>query len=103
MFGKHTGFLSAHALKRCGARGIREKMIVRVLDHCDRDISIGDNCRAFSLSASALTGLKQGGMAADEVEGLRRLVIVWSDRTARVVTAFRADRGRRAHRYFRQY
>jgi len=78
-------------------------MITTVFSHFDRDVAIGDDCRALSLTSSALTELQQAGLAADEVDGLRRLVIVWSDSSARVVTAFRVGRGRRAHRYFRQY
>lgn len=77
-------------------------MIVKVLDDHDRDTAVGGSCRALSLSDLALNGLRQDGMTAREVEDLRRLVIVWSDRTARVVTAFRIDRGRRARRYLRQ-
>lgn len=103
MLDEHKDFLSAHALKRCSTRGIRQEMIVKVFDSFDRDVAIGDDCCALSLSGSALAELQKAGMAADEIEGLRRLVVVWSDSSARVVTAFRADRGRQTHRYFRPY
>jgi hypothetical protein len=102
MVTKHIDLLTDHAQKRCRTRGIRMPMIAKVIDHFDRDVAIGGSCHALSLSPTALTGLQQSGMAVDEVEGLRRLVVVWSDRSGRIVTAFRADNGRRGRRYMRQ-
>lgn len=94
--------VSRHAVDRCNSRGIRWAMIAQVFDHHDRDVAVGGACRALSLSASALLGLQRSGTPVHEVESLRRLVIVWSDRSAQVVTAFRARKGRAAGRYLRQ-
>lgn len=102
MDAKEIDVLSHHAQKRCRTRGIRMPMIAKIIDHFDRDVALGGSCHALSLSPAALTGLQRSGMAADEVERLRRLVVVWSDRSGRIVTAFRADNGRRGRRYMRQ-
>ena len=94
-----TSQMTRHAQQRSRQRGVPLRMIEAVLDRHDLDFEAGGDCRVLRVSrsaAAAITSPAERQMA----EKLSKLVIVWSDRTARVVTVLR-DTGRRGARRYR--
>jgi len=83
---------SAHCLRRCQDRGVRQAFLSAILDNADVDHAIGDNCRLLRVSGKAASTLNAG-------DKLSRYAVVWSDRTSQVVTVLPIHSGRRGARY----
>lgn len=93
--------LTMHAVSRCNSRGIRHNMIRKVIENHDVDVVIGGDCRALRISRRGIHDLRAIGESSQSLEHLLGLVVIWSDRTARVVTAFR-DQDRTISRRYRR-
>ncbi len=91
--------LSSHAALRCQQRGIRGNMIRTLLEWHDIDADVGSGCRALRVSDDVARKLQAVGSCAQNSERIRRLVVIWSDRSNQVVTAFHDNGGRQSRRY----
>lgn len=92
--------MSRHARQRSQQRGVPFSLIEAILDHCDRDSYIGDNCRVMRVSRAAARSLSRSGGDRQLAERLPNLVLVWSDRNNQVVTVIH-DNGNSASRRYR--
>ena len=95
--------MSRRAERRCRQRGVRSSVIRTVIDCHDADIAVGDDCRALRLSRSMLRNLASDGVDRQQIDQLKGLVVIWSDRTTQVVTVFRDAGQSRARRYRTQH
>lgn len=95
-----TEYMSHHATQRSQQRGIPMRLIEAVLDHCDHDVLIGDDCRALRVSRSAARAVARAGENRQVAERLPGLVVVWSDRTGQIVTVLHDNGQNAARRYW---
>ena len=91
--------LSVHAARRCQQRGISQDEIERVIAQHDIDHEIGGDCRALRISRAAMRAGKIDCGAIQHRERLTNLIVVWSDRSSQVVTAFHGHNRRVMRRY----
>lgn len=91
--------LSRHARQRSQQRGIPWRLIANVLDHHDRDSSVGNDCRVLRVSRNAARDFATTGGDPQTAERLQSIAVVWSDRTGRVVTVIHDGSKPAARRY----
>ena len=90
--------LSRHAERRARQRGVPDGLIDLLLAHADVDAPAGSGCTVLRISRNRLAALRPRLGAA--AERLSNLALIWSDRTAQVVTILR-DHGTPAGRRYR--
>ena len=91
--------MSRHAERRCRQRGIRSSILRTLIECHDADVAVGDDCRALRLSRSMLCNLESDGIDRQQIDQLKGLVVIWSDRKTQVVTVFRDAGQNRSKRY----
>lgn len=93
--------LTAHAQTRVGQRGISSAALGTLLQHFDRETSVGGDCRALRISRSAIASLQAEAPEARVMHGLDKLVVIESCSTGNIVTVLR-DHGHPRHRHYRK-
>jgi len=91
--------LSKHAARRAKQRGVTHDLIDLIVDHADIEESAGSGCSILRISRNRLTKLRT--QLGDTTDRLTNLVLIWSDRSAMVVTILR-DHGRSSGRRYRR-
>jgi hypothetical protein len=94
--------LSRHALMRSQQRGIRLEMVDYVLREADIDLHAGGGCRSYCISFRKMAALLKAGAPAAWLDRAMRVVVIWSERLAEVVTVLH-DHGRNGRCYRRQH
>jgi hypothetical protein len=84
-----TEELSGHATRRLRQRGISASVVQLISDFHDRDIPVGDGCRALSVSIAASSELRADGIAPSLLENAVGVILIKNDRQ-RLVTALHA-------------
>jgi hypothetical protein len=100
-----TSFLSftEHGHLRKNQRCKRDDLVLRLLEHFDRDIYLRDGKWAWSISRSRCKELQKAGLISPaDAERLPGLVIVSADDTGVVVTLVRGN-GRRLGQYLSRH
>ena len=91
--------LSEHAARRANQRGVPHDLIDLVIANADIDEPAGSGCSVLRISRVRLTALRPHlGATADR---LQNLALIWSERTASVVTILRDHGGASGRRYRR--
>jgi hypothetical protein len=91
--------MSCHAKRRCRQRGVRSSILNTLIECHDADVAVGDDCRALRLSRNMLCNFKSDGIDRQQIDKLKGLVVIWSDRKKQVVTVFRDEGQTRGRRY----
>ena len=77
---------SDHAYIRCQQRGISRAAMELVLDEGDLVEPAGDHCERIRLSRNQANRLMRHGIDRRTLERVRNIAIIYSRRTAQVVT-----------------
>lgn len=77
---------SDHAIVRCQQRGISRAAMELVLDEGDLVEPAGDHCERIRLSRMQANRLRERGIDRRMLERLRNVAVIYSRRTAQVVT-----------------
>jgi hypothetical protein len=87
-----------HARKRAQARAISAQVIGLVVDHADREKSVGSGVYSFMVTKRTLDRLK--GVPRNVREKMRGVVVLRAEDNGQIVSAFHAD-GPNARWYWR--
>lgn len=77
---------SAHAFIRCQQRGIPRAAMELVLDEGDLVEPAGDHCERIRVSRMQANRLRERGIDRRMLERVRNVAVIYSRRTAQVVT-----------------
>lgn len=91
--------LSAHAGVRVQQRGAPHHLIDALLEHADIDAPAGGGCRFLRVSRWRLQDRSVRAELGSRADRLARLVLVWNDATASIVTVLHHHEGLAGRRY----
>lgn len=89
--------LSSHALVRMQQRALRLRDVAFILDHADREVSVGGGRVACSIRHAEPATLRDALAGSHDHRRLRNVVIVLDAASRTIVTVLRADRRRGKH------
>jgi hypothetical protein len=94
-----TYALTEHATLRTQQRGVPHRLIDALMIYADFEASVGGGCTVLRMTRDRLNDPDLAQCLGSELERLRGLSVVWSERTGEIVTVLRPRRGPAGRRY----